>query len=203
MPPERSRSPRYRRGRSPPRLPRNLTHRGASHGAPSGECGGEVPAHRRSKVQTTGSFHWLCWMWQPRPSPWSTPPGTGRLKATEDEEDAPPPLVGGKLYLTYDGRGNTAMMPTHRSPATEGNVRAGVPQVVPAANALGKGLTAMRAETSFRKSDKIGYWARECRSKPKSAEAHVAKTEEEEEEEETLLLTWVRSLLAPWPRPRR
>lgn len=70
------------------------------------------------------------------------------LKATEDEEDAPPPLVGGsKLYLTYDGRGNTAMMPTHRSPATKGNVRAGAPQVGPAANALGKGLAAMRAES--------------------------------------------------------
>jgi hypothetical protein len=88
------------------------------------------------------------------------------------------------LYLTYDGRGNTAMMPTHRSPAARGNVRAGAPQVVPAANELGKGLAAMRAETSFRKYDKIGYWARECRSKPKSAEAHVAKMEEEEEGEE-------------------
>lgn len=100
------------------------------------------------------------------------------------------------MYLTYDGRGNTAMMPTHRSPAARGNVRAGAPQVVPAANELGKGLAAMRAETSFRKYDKIGYWARECRSKPKSAEAHVAKTEEEEGEEESRTHC---SYLAPSP----
>ncbi|WVZ50972.1 hypothetical protein U9M48_002169 [Paspalum notatum var. saurae] len=116
---------------------------------------------------------------------------TGRLKATEEDDDPLPPNAGGKLYLTeeqWEARlkekqsasksgdlsksGNNRRRPRRRASNGGGGERTG------AGSGSGSGRTVCRNQC--RKCGKTGHWARECRSKPRQGEAHAAQAKEEE-----------------------
>jgi hypothetical protein len=116
---------------------------------------------------------------------------TGRLKAAEEELEAPPPSVhhNGKLYLTEEaweakwkqreaekssadgGSGGSRRRgrKSGRGIGRGGDAGAGSPSSSGPGNGIGK-----VGRYQCRKCGKTGHWARDCKSKPKREQANVA-----------------------------
>jgi hypothetical protein len=129
----------------------------------------------------------------------------GRLKAAEDSfEEAPTSLQhDGRLYLTkeeWDARRKKREAENRFSAGSSvgsgsGSTRRGH------GRGRGRGRGGPPAPNGkptgdeCRKCGKMGHWARECHSKPKKEQAHVAR----EEEEASLLLMRASSSFSPAP----
>jgi hypothetical protein len=113
---------------------------------------------------------------------------SGRLRAAQEaeaEDDAPPPRSDGKLYLTREQweaqaekekrRHSDAGGSAHKSGNRRGKARRGHPS--------GDAQTGPERKLGInqcRRCLKSGHWARECPTKPKKAESHVAQADEDE-----------------------
>jgi hypothetical protein len=114
---------------------------------------------------------------------------TGRLKAAEEELEAPPPSVhhNGKLYLSEeaweakwkqheaekpsaDGRSGGSSQ--HGGKSGRGRGRGG-DTGSSSSSGLGNGIGKV-GRNQCRKCGKTSHWARDCRSKPKKEQANVA-----------------------------
>ena len=129
---------------------------------------------------------------------------TSHLKAAEDAFEPPPSAMhhDGKLYLTeeeWDARqrkhdaektssGGSSNM-VHRGERRRGR-RHG--------HSSEKGSSSSRPSgDECRKCEKLGHWARDCRSKPKKEQAHIIK----DEEEASLLLVKSEIVISMEPPP--
>jgi hypothetical protein len=101
---------------------------------------------------------------------------TGRLKAAEDADDAPPPSMRGKLYLTeeqweaqWKEKGGDAGM--SKSGDRRRRPRRGAPA---SSGGTGTGPSHKLGRDRCRKCGKTSHWAHDCKTRPKQEAAHMA-----------------------------
>jgi uncharacterized membrane protein YgcG len=122
---------------------------------------------------------------------------TGRLKAAEEEFEAPPPTVNhaGKLYLSEEAWEEKWKLRASATGGGSGGRGGGSDRGRGGRRGRGHGNGGSRSglggpnssapgpgklhPDQCRKCGKMGYWGNECRSKPKKDAAYTAQVEEE------------------------
>lgn len=116
---------------------------------------------------------------------------TGSLTVAEEAFEAPPLVVNhdDKLYLTqekWDVRRKQRKAENQNSSSASGSStrrgnrrgRGRVGDLGSSSSSGSGGAPSMPSKDQYRCCDKYGHWARECKSKPKKEEVHVAQEEE-------------------------